>query len=82
MPDIEHVDKSAIGYVLERNKKYAIETDNELQDAYEEFRKGFSMWLDPSPVKSAVSKKRGNEDVEGNIECVLRSKGRHDNKSN
>ena len=55
MLDIEHAGKSAIGYILERTKTYSIKTDNELQDAYKEFRKGFPMWLDPSPVKSIIS---------------------------
>ena len=30
MPDIEHVENWQLGYVLERNKKYTIETDVEL----------------------------------------------------
>jgi hypothetical protein len=41
MPDIEHVENCDIGYVLERNKKYTIETNGELQDACQEFKKGF-----------------------------------------
>ena len=64
MPDIEHVENWDIGYILERNKKYTIETNNELQDAYQEFQKGFPMWLDPSPVKLAASKKRGSTNVQ------------------
>ena len=51
MPDIEHVENWEIGYILERNKKYAIETNGELQDAWEELKKGFPMLLDPSPDK-------------------------------
>ena len=46
MPDIEHVENCDIGYVLERNKKYTIETNGELQDACQEFKKGFPMWLE------------------------------------
>ena len=64
MPDIEHVENCDIGYVLERNKKYTIETNGELQDACQEFKKGFPMWLDPSPVKPAASKKHGGTNVE------------------
>ena len=45
MPDIEHVENWEIGYILERNKKYVIETNGELQDAWQELRKGFPMWL-------------------------------------
>ena len=43
MPDIEHVENWEIGYILERNKKYAIETNSELQDAWQELKKGFPM---------------------------------------
>ena len=64
MRDIEHVENWEIGYILERNKKYAIETNGELQDAWQELKKGFPMWLDPSPVKPAASKKRGGTNVE------------------
>ena len=60
MPDIEHVENWEIGYILERNKKYSIETNGELQ----ELKQGFPMWLDPSPVKPAASKKRGGTNVE------------------
>ena len=30
-----------IGYILDRNKKYTIETNGELQDACQEFKKGY-----------------------------------------
>ncbi len=64
MPDIKHVENCDIGYVLGRNKKYTIETNGELQDVCQEFKKGFPMWLDPSPVKPAASKKHGGTNVE------------------
>ena len=32
MPDITHPENLEIGYVLDRNKKYAIETNGELED--------------------------------------------------
>ena len=58
MPDIEHVENCMVGYVLERNKKYCIETNAELEKAYGHFKAGYQMWLDPTPVKTSdVSKK-------------------------
>ena len=48
MPDIMHMDNLKIGYILDRNKKYTIETKCELSDAWQHFRNGYQMWLDPS----------------------------------
>ena len=63
MPDIADVDNWQIGYILERNKKYTIETNSELQDVLEEFKKGYQMWLDPSPVKPTASKRKSGRNV-------------------
>ena len=78
MPDITHDENWQIMYILERNKKYTIETSGELQDAYQEFRKGYQMWLDPSPVKPAMwldpspvkpaaSKRQSGTSAKGNV---------------
>jgi hypothetical protein len=56
MPDLKNVDNCKIGYVLDRNKKYSIETNVELQDAFQHLRNGYQMWLDPSPSKSTAKK--------------------------
>lgn len=56
MPDITRTENWKIGYILERNKKYIIETNSELQDALQEFRKGYQIWLDPSPEKPTASR--------------------------
>ena len=61
MPDIKYVENWQLGYILERNKKYTIETDGELRDAFEYVKKGYQMWLDPSPRKKDVPKKRAND---------------------
>ena len=58
LPDIEHVENWKIGYVLERNKKYTIETDAKLQDAWQHFKDGFQMWLDPYPAKAVAGKRK------------------------
>lgn len=65
MPDIEHVENWQLGYVLERNKKYTIETDVELQDACQHFKNGYQMWLDPLPVKPAARKRQVDMNVQG-----------------
>ena len=41
MPDIKHVENCQFGYVLGRNKKYSIGSDDELQTAFGHFRAGF-----------------------------------------
>ena len=63
MPDVKHVENWQIGYVLERNKKYVIESTGELQHAWQHLKKGYQMWLDPSPMK--VEKKRSGTSIEG-----------------
>ena len=55
LPDLKHVQNCQFGYVLERNKKYSIGSDNELQTAFGHFRAGFQMWLDPTPLKRAAN---------------------------
>ena len=63
MPDVKHVENWQIGYVLERNKKYVIESTGELQHAWKHLKKGYQMWLDPSPIK--VGKKQSGSSIEG-----------------
>ena len=58
LPDIKNAKNWQIGYILERNKKYTIETHAELQDAYQHFKEGFQMWLDPLPAKAGAGKKK------------------------
>ena len=43
MPDITHADELQVGYVLDRNKKYTIETDRELSDAWQHLKNGYQM---------------------------------------
>ena len=71
MPDIAHDENWQIVYILERNKKYTIETSGELQDVYQEFRKGYQMWLDPLPVKPAASKRQSGTSAKGNMSCLV-----------
>ena len=59
LPDINHVEIFQFGYVLERNKKYSIVSDVELQNAYQHFRAGFQMWLDPAIEKQSSTRPRG-----------------------
>ena len=47
LPDLANVDKCQIGYVLDRNKKFAIDTDIDVKNAYDYFISGYQMWLDP-----------------------------------
>ena len=66
MPDLnEHVENWQLGYVLDRNKKYTIETDIDLRDAWQHFNNGYQMWLDPLPVKAAARKSQANVNAEG-----------------
>ncbi|XP_028417959.1 uncharacterized protein LOC114542659 isoform X2 [Dendronephthya gigantea] len=69
MPDVPHVDKSQFGYILERNKKFTIATDSELQKANEYFIAGYQMWLDPTPQqpskKSSQAKSNPQREVAG-----------------
>lgn len=65
MPDITYPENWEIGYVLDRNKKYTIETNGELQDAHQEFKKGYQMCLDPTPAKPVVSKRQSGTSANG-----------------
>ena len=65
MPDIADVDNGQIGYILERNKKYTIKTNSEQKNAFEEFKKGYQMWLDPSPVNPTASKRKSGTNGKG-----------------
>lgn len=56
MPDVKHVENWQIGYILERNKKYVMESTGELQHAWKHLKKGYQMWLDLCPIK--VGKKQ------------------------
>ena len=47
LPDIKNLENCQVGYVLERNKKYSIMNDYDLKSAYNHFRAGYQMWLDP-----------------------------------
>ena len=68
MPDLnEHVENWQLGYVLDRNKKYTIETDIDLRDAWQHFNNGYQMWLDPLPVTAAARKSQANVNAEGNL---------------
>ena len=66
MPDIQHVENWQLGYVLERNIKYTIETDVELHDAFQHFRDGYQMWLDPMPTEAVAAKRKVDTSVQGN----------------
>ena len=63
MPDITHVADWQMGYVLDRNKKFTIETDGELNDAWQHFKNGYQMWLDPSPAKAAAKRKETAKNI-------------------
>lgn len=67
LPDIKHVETCPVGYVLERNKKYSIGTDSELQNAYQHFKAVYQMWLDPTPIKrsAAAPRKQAGEKAAG-----------------
>ena len=47
LPDLPNVDKCQIGYVLDRNKKFAIDMDIDVKNAYDYFISGYQIWLDP-----------------------------------
>ena len=55
LPDVQNVDTCQIGYVLDRNKKYSIGSDDELQKAFGHFRAGYQMWLDPTSLKRPLA---------------------------
>ena len=65
MPDITHVDNLQIGYILDRNKKFTIETNCELSDAWQHFKNDNQMWLDPSPAKAASKRKESAKNISG-----------------
>ena len=65
LPDIKHVDTCQIGYVLERNKKYSIGSDDELQKAFDHFRAGYQMWLDPTSLKQIVNPQKTSPALSG-----------------
>ena len=67
MPDIKPTYNWKIGYILDRNKKYTIETDGELLEAWGHFQRGYQMWLDPSPAKVVVAKNRTSTNAQGII---------------
>ena len=67
MPDVKHVENWQIGYILDRNKKYVIESTGELQHVWRHLKKGHQMWLDPSPIK--VGKRQSSVSNEGNKQC-------------
>ena len=73
LPDIKHAENWQIGYILERNKKYTIETDAELQDAYQHFKEGFQMWLDLLPAKAVAAKKKTGVNAAGKIFHFIRT---------
>ena len=58
MPDIQHVKNWQLRYMLKRNKKYTIETDVELHDAFQHFRDEYQMWLDPIPTKAVQPREK------------------------
>ena len=59
LPDISHVENCQFVYVLERNKKYSLASDVNLQNAYQHFRAGLQMWLDPAIEKLSSTRPRG-----------------------
>ena len=65
MPDIKDMENWQLGYVLERNKKYTIETDVELQDAFQHFKDGYQMCQDPMPAKAVAAKRRVDTNIQG-----------------
>ena len=65
MPDIQPAENWKIGYVLERNKKYLIETDVELGDAVEHFQPGYQTWMDPSQEKASSARNQTTTSVQG-----------------
>ncbi len=72
MPDLKHVENWQLGNVLDRNKKYTIETNVELQDAFEHVKKGYQMWLDPSPANAGTNKKQaGKRNVRGMCNTIM-----------
>lgn len=56
LSDIEHVEKCQFGYVMERNKKFTTGMDNELEKAFEYFKAGYQMWLDPTPLTQSTKR--------------------------
>lgn len=71
MPDIKPTDNWKMGYILDRNKKYAIETDGELLDAWGHFQRGYQMWLDPSPPKVTAAKNQTTTNAQGIIDKFI-----------
>ena len=77
MPDIKSTDNWKIGYILDRNKKYTIETDGELLEAWGHFQRGYQMWLDPSPAKVVVAKNRTSTNAQGIInKCIIQGESK------
>ena len=65
MPDIQNMENWRLGYVLERNKKYTVETDVELQEAFQHFKDGYQMCLDPMPAKAVAPKRKNDTNAQG-----------------
>lgn len=46
----------SVGYVLERNKKLSINSNLELESAYDALLGGYAVWLDPYKTSTIQSK--------------------------
>ncbi|XP_028417255.1 uncharacterized protein LOC114541658 [Dendronephthya gigantea] len=80
LPDVKNVETCQLGYVLERNKKYSIGSDDELQKAFGHFRAGYQMWLDPAsltqnliPAKTSTGKSAQSEKPTSSKESIIQS---------
>ena len=70
MPDIQNMENWRLGYVLERNKKYTVETDVELKEAFQHFKDGYQMWLDPMPAKAVAPKRKNDTNIISLLLCT------------
>ena len=57
MPDLPCNSEAqfAIGYILDRNKKYSVTTERELADCYAAVLNGYSFWVDPHDFPQQVA---------------------------
>ena len=63
LPDLATVavPQFSVGYILDRNRKYLISNNEELQDAFDEAEKGYPFWVDPYETSEAPVRARGSK---------------------
>ena len=56
-PDLSSIAQPGfpVGYVLERNKKFVIHSNLELESAYDAVLRGYEVWMDPHSTQAGPS---------------------------